>query len=225
MTELDFLTTTRVFYDTIAVDYAARFAESLAANPHDRAMLGLFAELVQADGGGPVADVGCGPGRLTGHLAGLGLEVSGVDLSPRMVAVARRTHPGLRFDEGSLLDLDLPDGALRGLVAWYSIIHLPQDRLPDAFAEFHRVLAPGGHLLVAFQVGDEPLHLDRPMGHPVSLDFQRRRPDAIASLLSGAGLEPRTHLVREPDGEERVPQAYLLARKPDTAGLRSEGRG
>ena len=73
----------------------------------------------------------------------------GVDLSPEMVALARRAHPGLRFDEGSMTALDLPDGALGGIVASYSIIHIPPERLPAVFAEFHRVLAPGGHMLVA----------------------------------------------------------------------------
>lgn len=229
VTDTDFLTTTRVFYDALSTDYAARFGDQLAASPPDRAVLALFAELVRADGGGPVADVGCGPGRVTTYLDGLGVEVFGVDLSPRMVALARESYPGLRFDEGSLFDLNLPDGGLRGLMAWYSIIHMPEERLPDAFAEFHRVLAPGGQLLLAFQVGDEPLFLERPLGHSVSLDFHRRRPDEISELLVGAGFEPRTRMVREPEEGEGVPQAYLLARKPvhvdrrpHDSGLRSE---
>jgi ubiquinone/menaquinone biosynthesis C-methylase UbiE len=64
-----------------------------------------------------------------------------------MVAPARRSNPGLRFEEGSMTALDLPDGALGGIVAMYSIIHIPRERLPEVFAEFHRVLAPGGHRL------------------------------------------------------------------------------
>ncbi|WP_443314049.1 hypothetical protein [Streptomyces sp. 8N616] len=62
--------------------------------------------------------------------------------------------------------------------------------MPEVFDEFHRVLAPGGHLLLAFQAGDEPLHLTQPFGHPVSLDFHRRQPDHIAELLRQAGLGP-----------------------------------
>ena len=81
-----------------------------------------------------------------------------------------------------MLNPDRPGGRLAGVVSWYSTIHTPVDRLPALFTEFHRVLAPGGHLLVAFQVGDEPRHLDRPFDHPVSLDFLRRRPEEIAAL-------------------------------------------
>jgi trans-aconitate methyltransferase len=100
MTEPDYLRTTRAAYDTVAVDYARLLSSELAAKPLDRALLAAFAELVLADGGGPVADLGCGPGRVTTHLHALGLDAFGVDLSPEMVAVARRSYPDLRFEAG-----------------------------------------------------------------------------------------------------------------------------
>jgi len=215
MTEPTDLLTTRTFYDTIADDYAEMFKAPLDDKPLDRAMLRAFADLVrEGEAAGPVADLGCGPGRVTAYLHGLGLDVFGVDLSPGMLAVARREHPELRFDEGRMTGLDLPDGALGGIVAYYSLIHTPAERLPAVLAEFHRLLAPGGNLLVAFQVGDEPLRVAEPFGHAVSLDFRRLSPDGIAALLEGAGFAVRARQVREPDGREVVPQAVLLARKP-----------
>ncbi len=140
----------------------------------------------------------------------------GIDLSPRMVALARWTHPNLRFDKGSMTALDLPNGTLGGIVANYSITHIPQQRLPDVFAEFHRVLAPGGHALLVFQVGDQPLHLTEAFGRAISLDFHRRQPQRVAELASQAGLVVRARLLREPDDEggETTQQAYLLAHKP-----------
>ncbi len=218
MTEPDFLRDTRASYDAVANVYADRFREELAARPLDRAMLAGFAEMVMASGAGPVADVGCGPGRVTTYLEGLGLPVFGIDLSPGMIEVARRTYPGLRFEVGSMLALDLPDGALGGVLAWYSVIHVPDERLPEAFAEFCRVLAPGGLVLLAFQVGDETLHVTEARGHPVALDYRWRRPERVAELLGQAGLVVRAQLLREPDDDgdfpEQEPQAFLLARKP-----------
>ena len=213
MTEPAFLTSTRSSYDTIAPDTAEQWKEVLAAQPLDRAVLAAFAELVLAAGGGSVADIGCGTGRVTCHLHGLGVDVFGIDLSPGMLAIARRDHPGLRFDVGSMTALDVPDAALTGLMAYYSTIHIPDDLLPEVFAEFHRVLAPGGHALLAFQVGDEPLRMSEAWGHEISLVFHRRRPEQVGALLAAAGLPVHAHGVREAGAGERTPQAYLLARK------------
>jgi SAM-dependent methyltransferase len=218
MIEPSHLRATRTGYDAVAADYAEWVNDDFATKPLDRALLAAFAELVHANGAGPVGNLGCGSGRMTAHLRSLGLSVVSVDLSPAMVAVARRTYPDLRFREGSLTAVDAPDGALGGIVAWYSIIHTPPEELPVVFAELHRVLAPGGHLLLAFQVGNEPRHLAQALGHVVSLDFYRFPPDQAAQLLGDAGLALFAQLLREPDETERVQHAYVLARKPTPIG-------
>jgi ubiquinone/menaquinone biosynthesis C-methylase UbiE len=224
MTEPDFLRDTRASYDAAAAAYAERFGDELGAKPLDRGMLAGFAELVRAAGAGPVADVGCGTGRVTAYLDGLGLPTFGIDLSPGMIEVARRTYPGLRFEVGSMLALDLPDASLGGLLAWYSVIHIPDDRVPEAFAEFFRVLAPGGLALLAFQVGAESRHLAEALGHPIALDFYHRPPMWVADRLRQAGLMPRARLLREPDDDgdfqERQQQGFVLARKPAQQGGR-----
>ncbi|MEI7033523.1 class I SAM-dependent methyltransferase [Streptomyces pratensis] len=218
-----FLRTTRDSYDAIAVGYADLTRDELAAKPLERALLTAFAETAAAGGSGlPVAEVGCGTGRVTAYLhrLGLGLDVFGIDLSPGMLAVARREHPELRFDEGSMLGLGLPDASLGGLLAWYSTIHVPDDELPGVFAEFRRVLAPGGHVQLGFQVGEEPLRLTEALGHEVSLVFHRRQPERMAGLLRDAGLEVRSVVWRERETQgpypERAPQGFILARRPPT---------
>jgi SAM-dependent methyltransferase len=207
-----FLDQTRVAYDVIADDYGQKFHDVLATVPFERAMLGLFAELV---GEGLVADVGCGPGHVTQHLNELGLNAFGVDLSPAMLAFARRAYPRLRFDEGSMTSLDLPDGSLAGVVAFYSTIHIPTEQLGAVFAGFHRALAPGGHVLLAFQRGNEHRRRSEAFGHEISLDYYLREPESVAELLTQAGFEMLAQLVREPSPpDETVQRAFLMARKP-----------
>lgn len=207
---------TRVAYDTVAVDYADLVREELATKPLDRAMLGAFAEVVRAAGAGPVADVGCGPGRIAAYLAGLGVDVFGVDLSPEMIAVARRAHPDLRFEVGNMAALGPADGALGGIVAWYSTVHTPPEALPEVLTEFRRVLSPGGRLLIAFKAGDERRRLDHAYGHELSLDVYWTPPERIAAMVAETGLEVEATLVREPDERERPRQgrqAFLMARR------------
>lgn len=217
MSEATYLDATRTAYDIVAVSYEQILRDELDGKPLDRAMLAAFAELVRdAPDGRPVADLGCGPGRVTAHLHRLGVNAFGVDLSPEMIAVARRTHPGLSFDVGSMTALELADDSLAGVLTWYSTVHTPPEVLPVVFAECHRVLAPGGHMLVAFQAGDELHHRDRAYGHDVSLDVYWRDPDTVAALLTDAGLTVHARLVREAEGLElgkQGRQAFLLARK------------
>ncbi|CAM4065945.1 class I SAM-dependent methyltransferase [Kibdelosporangium persicum] len=210
MTEPAYLAEIRNSYDIAAANYATLVGEVFERLPFDRAMLAAFSERVH----GKIADIGCGTGIVTGHLAGLGLDVFGIDLSPGMLEQARRSHPGLRFETGSMTALDVPDGSLGGVVAWYSIIHLPPEQLPGVFAEFFRVLEPGGQLLLAFKVGDERRHLSHGYGHDISLDVYWMPLERVASLAEEAGFVEVARLHRAADTNEKQPQGFYMARKP-----------
>ncbi len=147
----DDLEAVRSSYDRVADNYVAMGLGDLGPHPWLRAALSAFAEDVRPLG--PVLDVGCGPGSVTAHLAGLGLKVSGVDLSPRMVEHARTRHPGLEFSVATATDLRLADGSLGGILGWWSLFNLPRDVLRDVLASFARALAPGGQVLVGTHVG------------------------------------------------------------------------
>ena len=223
---IDHLERTRRAYDTAAVDYARLLAQGWPSDALDHQVLARFA----AGLSGPVVEVGCGPGRMTGPLARLGVDVRGIDLSPEMIAEARRRHPDLDFRVGTMTALDLPDASVAGLVAWYSIIHLPPADRPVAFAEFARVVRPGGRLQLAFQVGDGPVEIRHAYGHDVSATAYRLDPDAIADQVRDAGFTVLVRQVRGRLGPERTPQAYLLARRsgdpvdrPDPPGAPGAG--
>jgi len=106
------LAATRDSYDALAAEHADVVGAGMDDRPLDRALFAAFAELVRAGGNGSVADVGCGAGRVTSLLSQLGLDAFGIDVSPGMVALARRSYPELRFAEGSMLALDLPAAQL-----------------------------------------------------------------------------------------------------------------
>ncbi|MCS7475723.1 class I SAM-dependent methyltransferase [Umezawaea endophytica] len=217
MVDHDALSTTREAYDAVAPTYARMFRDALRDRPLDRAMLGVFAEVVGP--GGRVADVGCGPGDVTARLAELGLAVFGVDASPAMVELARVACPGLRFDVGTMAALTTADGALDGVLSRWSIIHTPPPEVPAILAEFHRVLAPGGHLLLGFSASEGPSHPTQVFDHAVAPAY-RWSPDHLAALLREAGLAEVARMVREPQPDDRrqFREVHLLARKDPATG-------
>lgn len=214
VTEPDDLTATRAAYDDAAARYAEFAREHFSANALHYAMIPVFAEQVRTAGDGLVADVGCGPGHITAHLRSLGVTAFGVDLSPELIALARDAHPELRFEVGLMGALDVADASLAGIVAFYSIIHSPPERLPETLAEFHRALAPGGHLLLSFQAYDGTDELAEAFDHKVAPAY-RYSPDGVAALLHQAGLTEVARLMIDPseDPQRGFPQAHLLARR------------
>jgi SAM-dependent methyltransferase len=215
MTEPSYLAAVRESYDTVAADYTRLVKEPAELDPVSRAMLAAFAELAAPLG--PVADLGCGPGKVTAHLAALGVPVFGVDVSPRMVELARAAYPELRFTVGSMTALDIADGELGGILAYYTTHHTPPQWLPTVFSEFHRALAPGGRLMLAGHVGNgEHLRPTRAYGdHPVSYESHLLPPDRIAELLDRAGLVVTTRVVQEPEGGVKRQSGTFLAYKPE----------
>lgn len=204
------LTATAAAYDAAAVRYAEFTRDALDGQPLDRAVLGAFADHVRASGDGPVAELGCGPGRIAAHLNGLGLDVFGIDLSPAMIALAREAYPGLRFDVGSMDALAIADGELAGAVSWYSVIHAEPPDVRGYFAEFRRVLVPGGHLLVAFfESADGRLAV---FDHKVAPAF-RWPVDDLAAMAAEAGFAEVGRMLREPGEGERFRRGHLLLRR------------
>ncbi|MEU2131326.1 class I SAM-dependent methyltransferase [Streptomyces sp. NPDC018352] len=206
------LADTRSSYDTVAVSYADQLREAIAGEPYLRAALALFADMVHAAGGGPVADVGCGPGHVTAHLHELGVDAFGIDLSPGMIDVARSDHPGLRFEVGTMTDLPLADASVTALLAFWSLIHVPDDEIPAVLGHFRRVVRPGGPLLLGFHVGDESrLKTQGYGGHPMHVHVHRRQPARVTDWLRDAGFTVEAEWLLDLD--ESRPGAVLFARR------------
>lgn len=214
MAATDHRAQTQQGYDAVAEDYARLLPGLNAETTLDIAMIDDFADRCAAASLGPVLDAGCGAGRVSAHLSARGLDVFGVDLSPGMVDLARRTYPHLRFDVGALEDLPVPDTALGGLLAWYSLIHTAPDTLSTCVNEFARVLRPGAWLLTAFQAGDgRRIERASAYGHPVTLTNYRHDPEHLGAMLTEIGFDVQARLHRSAEGTEPAPQVVLLARR------------
>ena len=202
-------------WDAVAPAYAALLPDLSVEAPLDRAVLAAFVETVGEAGGGLVAEVGCGSGRVTAHLADAGLRVVGLDLAPAMARAARTARPDLLVAAADTLALPLRTGALGGLVSWYSVVTTPPAQLPAVVAECARVLRPGAPVVVAFQSGNgERVDRSTSYGLPVSLTYYRHSLDLVVQALEAADLVLRATVRREPSlAHETTPQALLLAER------------
>lgn len=205
----------RESYDRVADSYVEMVATTglgdVRTHPWLHAAMDVFAEAVR--GLGPVLDVGCGPGTVTAYLSDRALDVSGVDLSPRMVEHARRLYPTCRFDVASSTDLDLAEASLGGVLGWWSLFNLPRDVLPQVLSSFARALVPGGQLIVATHVGDDDLARTEAYGGvAVGWTTYQWRPEQLAALVEQAGLRPVAELRLPADGPVG-PVVVLVARR------------
>ncbi len=203
----------RASYDAVADNYVAMGMGELAAEPWLRAALDAFAEQVRDLG--PVLDAGCGPGTVAAHLHGHGVDVSGIDLSPRMVEHARRRFPEVTFEVASVTEVVLTPESLGGVLGWWSWFNLPREVLPRVIVRMARALRPGGHLLLGTHCGDGDVARTTGYGDvPVRWTTHLYRPEELTAMITAAGLEVVVELRFPPAPPQPRPQVVIAARKP-----------
>lgn len=207
----------RSSYDAVAEAYADRLVTELDALPFETWLLDRVAAEV---GGGPVVEVGCGPGHVTAHLADAGADATGIDLSPAMVAQARRRFPDGSYEVGDLRRLMRPTTApgWSAVLAWYSLIHLATTELPEAVQALTRPLVPGGRLVLALHAGAGVRHHDEWFDTAVDLDVVLHEPDEVVAVVRAAGLSDIEWYRRGPvEGRgETTERLYVLGRLTGT---------
>lgn len=189
-------------YSLLAERYIDLFGSVQHVHADDLALIARHLGQVS----GPVLDLGCGPGHLTGFLRSMHADVTGIDLVPEFISHARQAHPTARFEVGSMSDLDRPDGSVAGALAWFSLIHLEPGQVDGALAAIRRIMAPGASLVVGFFDGDEC----EPFDHKVVTAY-RWPADEVSARLARTGFTEveRQHRARE---GERRPYVALAVR-------------
>lgn len=185
-------------YGSRARGLANMLGAMVSAEDPDRAVIEPWADTVS----GPILDVGAGTGRWSGHLAGLGHDIEGLEPVEQFVEIARRAHPAVAFRLESIADLDGSEERWAGILAWYSLIHLGPDELPEALATLRGVLEDRGSILISFFSGPR-LEV---FGHPVATAYLWPM-ESLDRALEQAGFQ-----VIDRYWDPRAPHAYVTAR-------------
>jgi uncharacterized protein len=205
----------RASYDAVATAYAEHLVDELPGLPFETWLLD---RVLAHAAGRPVVEAGSGPGHVTAYLAEGGADATGIDLSPSMVAEARRRFPGVGFEAGDLRRLSRPAAASgwAAVLGWYSLIHLAASELPDAVAALVRPLAAGGWLVLGLHAGAEVRHLAEWFGHEVDLDVVLHDPAFVVGVVEAAGLVDVEWYLRGPltARGETTQRLYVLGRRP-----------
>ena len=201
-------------YDTVAKEYAETFSGEHEKKPKDQEILHRFSQ--EIGDRRPVWDLGCGTGQTTKYLKNLGIEISGLDLSEKILEQARTIHPDIHFRKGNILELEFENDSIAGVVAFYAIVHFTEEQVEIAFREVFRVLQPDGIFLFTYHIGEETIHLDEFLGKKIDIDFMFFTTDFIFSCLKDSGFEKIEIIERGPytGVEYESRRAYVFAIKP-----------
>ncbi|MBI5185364.1 MAG: class I SAM-dependent methyltransferase [Nitrospinae bacterium] len=201
-------------YDTVAKEYSETFSREHEKKPKDREILHRFSQ--EIGDRKPVWDFGCGPGQTAKYLKNLGIEISGLDLSEKIIEQARIIHPEIHFRKGNILGLEFENDSIAGVVAFYAIVHFTEEQVGIAFREVFRVLQPGGIFLLTYHIGEDAIHLDEFLGKRIDINFMFFTTDFIFSCLKDSGFEKIEIIEKEPYAgvEYESRRAYVFAIKP-----------
>jgi len=195
----------------VAHRYAEELYNELSYKPFDQEWLKRFALAVPE--ASTVVDVGCGPGHVTHHLAGLGLDVQGLDLSEGMIQQARELQPKIPFHVGNMLELGAPEHSWGGIVSMYALIHLIREDVPLALAGFRRVLKPGSPLLISVHCGSGVITAEEVFGEKVQIAATLFEADEMRGYVEEAGFTIEDLQTREPYEQELATmRLYVFAK-------------
>jgi SAM-dependent methyltransferase len=198
-------------YDQIAETYPdwASHVRGRAREHYTRVLLDRLPD------GAAVLDLGCATGELLTRQLAERFTVTGVDISPRQIELARQRIPRATFIRADMTELQLPPASFDAVAAFYSLTHVPREDVTPLLRSIYGWLRPGGLFVASLGAGDDPGGVEEDwLGVPMY--FSAFDSATSRSLVEEAGFEILS-AQEETDEEDgmRIVFLWIVARKPD----------
>jgi ubiquinone/menaquinone biosynthesis C-methylase UbiE len=203
-------------YNKTAKKYHELFKDEVDHKEYDREILDKFSEMLGQPGA--VCDAGCGPsGQYGKYLLGKGHELTGIDISPNCISIARAYEPGIEFIVMDMMDTDFEDGEFDGVISFYSILFTPKNKVDDILKEFNRIMKVGGKLLIVVKKGEEEGLLNNEWYEGNQVYFTHFLEEEMEGYLHRNGFQVEFLKAREPYNDEiSVERIYIVGSKEES---------
>ncbi len=200
-------------YDLLAQKYHDLFKDELSQKEYDRKLIDQFALYFSPDS--IIYDAGCGPsGHIGKYLFDKGLNVTGIDISEKCINLAKKYNRDMAFKRMDMMNLQINDRSIDGIIAFYSIIHTPKDSIDKIFQEFKRVLKPGGKILLAVKEGKGEGLENNILDSDLSIHFSYFSKNEVEAYFGAVGFKIIFLECRTPYSDEiNISRIYAIAEK------------
>lgn len=164
-------------YDDIASEYANEFYD----DPADNKYIDKFLKQLTGES---ILDAGCGAGEDCKYVEKRGFKAIGIDFSTKMIAEAKTRYPQGNFKQMDMTKINYSDDTFDGIMANYSLFHIPTEQLPQVLENFSRVLKPNGKLLLILQEGNGEMMVEEPYRPGIYVYTNYFSIESISSLLT-----------------------------------------
>lgn len=191
-------------YDKIAEEYSRIFDKDFS----DKEFLDKFSSHLEPKA--KILDLGCGTGREAEYLVNKGFSVEGIDLSEKMLEIAKRNYPNLLFRKMDIRELQYDKESFSAIWAGYSLFHIKKDEFIKTVSDIGNILKPKGIFGLVMQEGSGEIEVDEPLLPGEKIYVCLYNFDELKEILQNNDFEVIDRGIKESKLKGELPYNKLL---------------
>lgn len=162
-----------------------------------------------------ILDIGCGVGVDSSYVKSKGYIPTGIDISKKMLEIAKKNNPQLDFRLSDMRKLNFKNDSYNGIIVSYSLIHIPKNEVPKVISNFYKILKKNGIIYLGLQSGkSREVFIDEPFKHGENLFLNIMSLKEIKEILEKEGF--RIIFCKKKNskvGELNFTKLFIIAKK------------